>query len=138
VIAAALGLLVVALVLLLVGVAKSSVAPLVLSLVATVGACALLSASWAYYRRSLAAAADDDAPAAPRLAPTGNGHRPAMLPASWDELPEADAAALARTFGFDELQAIRTYEVGHGYRRSVLDAIDARLDEILTTRRQVG
>ena len=136
-IAAAAGLLVVALVLLLVGIAKSSVAPLVLSVVATLGACGLLSASWAYYRRAVASGDE-----APRLAPwtrASNGHRPAgSVPSNWDTLDEHDAAALARTFGFDELQAVRSHEVTHGYRKDVLDAIDERMDEIVTTRRSVG
>lgn len=137
-IAAAIGLLAVALVLLLVGIAKSSVAPLVLSVVATLAACGLLSASWSYYRRTLAATGSD-APAGTPIAPVGNGHAPAgTLPAGWDALGDAAAVALVRTFGFDELQAVRAHEVGHGYRKPVLEAIDVRLDEIVSTRRTVG
>ena len=137
-IAAAIGLLAVALVLLLVGIAKSSVAPLVLSVLATLGACGLLSASWSYYRRTLVAT-DGDVPVGRLIAPVGNGHAPVgALPAGWDALGDDDAVALIGTFGFDELQAVRTHEVGHGYRKPVLEAIDARLDEIVSTRRTVG
>jgi hypothetical protein len=127
-------------VLLLVGIAKSSVAPLVLSVLATVGACGLLAMSFAYYRRAVAGTAADTAASEPvPIAPTGNGHRPAAaLPANWDALADGDAAALAGTFGFDELQAIRAHEVAHGYRKPVLDAIDERLDDIVSTRRRVG
>jgi hypothetical protein len=90
VIAAAVGLLVVALVLLLVGIIKSMVGPLVLSLFATVGACGLLSASWAYYRRAVAPAASDDGHA--NLAPAGNGDRPpGAVPTNWDALAADDA-----------------------------------------------
>ena len=138
-IAAAIGLLVVALVLLLVGIAKSSVAPLVFSVIATLGACGLLAASFAYYRRAAGGWPLAQPGAAPAVPPTGNGSAPAgVLPANWDALSEADAAALASTFGFDELQAARAYEVAHGYRKAVLDAIDERLDVVVTTRRQVG
>jgi hypothetical protein len=138
VIAAAAGLLVLALVLLLVGIAKSSVAPLVISVIATLGACALLSTSWAYYRKSVASPADAATGGTPYL-PVGNGHRPAgPVPSKWDALDDDAASALARTFGFEELQAARAHEVAHAYRKPVLDAIDARIDEIILTRREVG
>lgn len=137
-IATAIGLLVVALVLLLVGIAKSSVAPLVLSVLATVGACGLLAMSFAYYRRTAGAPAGSATDERVPIAPTGNGHRPAAaVPANWDTLADGDGAALARTLGFDELQAVRAHEVAHGYRKPVLDAIDERLDEIVSTRRRV-
>ena len=137
-IAAAIGLLVVALVLLLVGIAKSSVAPLVLSVIATVGACGLLAAAFAYYRRAAAAGGDAEVVVAPAAVATTNGAQPGLVPGNWDLLGDDAAAALARTFGFDELQAARAHEVAHGYRRAVLDAIDERLEVVVTTRRRVG
>ena len=60
------------------------------------------------------------------------------LAGNWDLLGDDAAAALARTFGFDELQPVRAHEVAHGYRHEVLDAIDERLEDIVTTRRRVG
>src|SRR6185503_8489449 len=137
---ASLGLLVVAAILLFVGIAKSSLPPLIISLVCTVGAAGMLYASFLYYRKkaleesgatagvgpgyplgyaaggAVAAAAPPPAPAAAPVAPamptaTGsNGH--GNLPVDgWDELNAQQASNVVATLNLDELHQVRRYEV---------------------------
>jgi hypothetical protein len=150
-----LGLLVVGAVLLFVGIAKSSLPPLILSLVCTIGAGALLYASFLYYRKKAIEEgrmpADDGAgpgfpmaynvpstPATwtPTAAPGSNGGQK-MPVDGWDDLNVEQASTLVTTLNLDELHAVRRYEVEHANRKTLLSAIDGRIDSIVDVRRTI-
>lgn len=155
-IAASVVLLVVAVILLIVGIGKSSVAFLIFSLGATLVAGGLLYASFLYYRRqageekpgteagypaSYAPQATGGAPSAATpvsAASAGpwvgsNGRRPAV-PETWDELNAKQAAELVSTLGLETLHVVRAHEVENAHRKTVMEAIDGRIEEIVSVR----
>ena len=149
-----LGLLVVATILLIAGIMKSSVALLVLSVIATLAGCATLYASFLYYRRKAAedaggsvgvttasgpAAAATGATAATAVGgrPNGNGAAAAAT-IGWDVLEPERAAQLVETLNLDELHDLRRHEIEHAHRADVLAAIDARIESIVAVRRNAS
>jgi hypothetical protein len=153
----AIGLLAVALVLLVVGIAKSLVAPLVFSVLATCAALGLLYASFLYYRKQ-ASGSDDVAvepgypgaytpphgtPAVPLLAPPAvataapsNGS--SSVVERWSSLKPAAAERLVAGLDLDELHDVRRLEVELRGHTSVLEAIDARIESVAALRREVS
>lgn len=152
---ASLGLLILSAVLLAAGIGKSSMPMLVLSLVSAVVASGMLLLAHSYHRLRLKAeggAGSGDVTVGPGVAgsteplPTpastgGNGHAPmaAASPpvAGYDDLNATDAAALADALGLEELHRLRRYEVEHAGRKTVLHAVDRRIEHIVQLRRQV-
>lgn len=153
----AIGLLVVALMMLIAGIIRSSAGLLALSVVATLAACIVLYASFRYYRAKAAAEAGTTGssplgwpaayrgaavgPAVSTLAPqvvavSGNV-LPPPIP-NWDEVSDEDAVRLVEALNLDELHAARRHEVEHAHRNEVLRAIDARVDVIVGLRRDMG
>jgi hypothetical protein len=147
-----LAFLVIAAVLLIVAIAKSSIAFGVAALVLSVLAGLLLIVAWTVYRQALAAGKRDDglepwAPAvpAPASAPAAAVVAPVVPLAShngapvggYDDLSTTEAARIAETLNLDELHALRRYEVEHAFREPVIAAIDKRIKEIVTIRRQI-
>lgn len=162
-IVASIALLVVAVVLIIVGIAKSAVAPLVISVLCTVAAGGLLYASFLHYRRRTPAGTADPrgpgayvapaAPAAPTAAPApataavapvaataavpvANGG--AVLPDGWADLNADDAIALVETFSLPELHEARRVEVEGKHRKTVLAAVDDRIDRVVDIRKQTA
>lgn len=139
-------LLVLSLVLLIVGIAKSGVAYLVLSSVSTVVACVLLYASYVHYRSkgildgrtvSPGYPAAYDVGATPAAVPA-SGPRGAGFLADYERLDADSAAELAGTLNLDELHELRRFEVEHENRRSVLRAVDARINSIVAVRKSLS
>jgi hypothetical protein len=137
-------------VLLIVAIAKSSIAFGVAALVLSVLAGLLLIVAWTVYRQALAAGKRDEglepwAPAVPAPAPAVAVVAPAVPLASqngapiggYDDLTTTEAARIAETLNLDELHALRRYEVEHAFREPVIAAIDKRIKEIVTIRRQI-
>ena len=160
----AIGLLVVALIMLIAGIVRSSTALLTLSVLATSVACVVLYASFRYYRAKAAEEAGTVGtsppgwPAAYRSAAHGagpavastllgapvaadgsavGGAGPAAVP-GWDSLQPGDAARMVDTLNLDELHAVRRHEVEHGHRADLLAALDVRIDVIVGLRRSVS
>lgn len=162
----AIGLLVVALVLLIVGIAKSLVAPLVFSVIATMAALVMLYGSFVYYRKK--ALAEQGLAVDPGVEPgypegystsapvraggtmmlassaragagvaSSNGQA-APLVERWDALSPDEAARLMEALSLDELHAVRRQEIEHRGRTPLLEAIDARIETIAALRREVG
>lgn len=156
-----IALLVVAAIALGVGIASSSVPPLVVSILVTLAAAGTLWASFIRYR---AKAAEEGAhvqglggneprhPGWPQVYGTGPAAVPAAAPgapppvdpwkpaapAGWDDLPEAEAAEQVQAFNLDELHDLRRHEVEHAHRDQVLAAIDARVDDLVALRRRLS
>jgi hypothetical protein len=140
-IVSAVALLVVATIFLVIGILSSSVTWLVLSVVATVAASATLFASFAHYRSraekpagypgAYAVAAPPPQPAS--AAPTVDLR--ASVPAGWDGRPAAELTRIVGTLSLDELHAVRRHEVEGKHRKTVLTAIDARIDDIVSVRK---
>lgn len=160
-----IALLAVAAVALGIGIVSSSVPPLVVSILVTLGAAGILWASFVRYRGEAAAAGDSvpglggsqprqpgwpgayavDAAVAPAsaavplvAAPSAPAATVDPAPAGWDDLPDADAADQVAAFNLDELHALRRHEVEHDHRDTVLDAIDARIDELVALRKRLA
>ncbi len=154
-----IALLVVAAIALGVGIASSSVPPLVVSILVTLAAAGTLWASFIKYRSEAAAAGghvqglggnEPRHPGWPRVygaavppdpalvpaQPAADGWR-SVAPAGWDDLPEAEAAEQVAAFNLDELHGLRRHEVEHGHRDAVLAAIDTRIDELVALRRRL-
>lgn len=153
-----IGLLVVALVLLVVGIVKSGVSYLVISAIATLVAGGFLYASFIYYRNkaiiegrivldadgaiitpgypaaygALGAASNVTAAAASPRPPV------ASVTDEFEDLTAKQAADLVSTLNLDELHQVRRFEVEHENRRTVLGAIDARVDAIVSLRRSLS
>lgn len=147
-----IALLVVAAIALGIGIASSSVPPLVVSIVATLAAAGTLWASFVHYRQQASAAGANvtglggntaRVPGYPDVyAPGVSGPSPASASASaappgWDELPAAAAAELVEAHNLDELHELRRHEVEHRHRSEVLQAIDARIDRLAELRRRM-
>lgn len=145
------GLLVFALVLLIVGIVKSGVSYLVLSALATLAAGGLLYASFVYYRNKAIAEGrlqigPDGAVITPGY-PTAyaggsaetNGIAPARsIVASFEGLDAKRTTELAGTLNLDELHELRRFEVEGENRKTVLRAIDARIDSIVSVRKSLS
>jgi hypothetical protein len=143
------GLLVLALVLLIVGIVKSGVSYLVLSALATLAAGGLLYASFVYYRNKAIAegrmeVGPDGAVISPGYptaygTPAANGSQPARsITTSFDGLDAKRTVELAGTMNLDELHELRRHEVENENRKTVLRAIDARIDDIVSVRRSLS
>ena len=65
------------------------------------------------------------APGEGRSAETAKARRPAAAPPEYDELEAGEVIALLRTFGTDDLEALRRYEMTRAGREPVLRAIDS-------------
>lgn len=146
------GLLVLALVLLIVGIVKSGVSYLVLSAFATLAAGGLLYASFVYYRNKAIAegrleVGPDGAVISPGYptaytggsSPAPTGAAPARsITASFEGLDAKRTIELAGTLNLDELYELRRFEVEGENRKTVLRAIDARIDSIVSVRRSLS
>lgn len=146
------GLLVLALVLLIVGIVKSGVSYLVLSAFATLAAGGLLYASFVYYRNKAIAdgrlqVGPDGAVITPGYpsayasggAPATNGsHAARSITSSFEGLDAKGAIDLAGTLNLDELHELRRFEVEGENRKTVLRAVDARIDSIVSVRRSLS
>jgi len=158
------GLLVLAVIFLIAAVIKSSVALGVGSLICTILAAGFLMAANAYYKKlTLNGQYGPDGETGDsklrRMATTGGapgasvagnggmmrGAAPVMVaPAragvidGYDLLNGAQAAALAETLNLDELHETRRYEVEHQGRKTVLAAIDRRIEAVVAVRKQVA
>lgn len=162
------GMLVLAVILLIAAVVKSSVALGIGSLVCTIVAAGLLVAANAYYSKLTSDAIEDErgygrqsklrrmatAGGAAATAPagsvvTGDGRvmagagAPVMvasrsLPQGYELLNATQAAALADTLNLDELHEARRYEIEHEERQTVIAAIDRRMAAIVAVRKQVA
>jgi len=124
------------------GIAKSSVALSVASLLCAVGAGTLLFAASAAYRRLHPAEAPAlvATPQGAGAPPAGNGGGPQQptVPDGFAELNATDAARVADTLNLDELHALRRYEIEHEDRKTVLRAVDRRVESIMEVRRQLA
>jgi hypothetical protein len=152
-----IALLVVAAIALGIGIASSSVPPLVISVLATLAAGGVLWASFIHYRKEAADAggavtglggnqarqpgypgvyqeAAPDGPAAP--VPVASPRT--AVPQAWDDMPADDAAAVVEAFNLDELHDLRRYEVEHEHRSAVLGAIDERIETLVVLRRRLA
>ena len=154
-----IALLVAAAIALGVGIAASSVPPLVISVLCTLAAGGTLWASFIHYRQR---AVEEGAPVAglggnvplepgypAAYAGNGSGPRRAIggpvvmgplrppVPEGWDDLPAADAAELVEAFNLDELHELRRHEVEHEHRDDVLGRIDERVEQLLALRRKL-
>jgi hypothetical protein len=149
VIVTAVALLVLAAIFLVIGILSSSIAWLVISLVATVAAAATLYASFVHYRDRAGTAGGPagypDAYAtsvqvpvaapAPVYVAAPPATSAAVLPEGWSDRPAAELARVVGALSLDELNAARREEVEGKRRKTVLAAIDARIDEIVDVRR---
>lgn len=151
-----IALLVLAFVLLIVGIAKSGVAFLVLSSLATVVACILLYASYVHYRtKAILEGRAEPGPEGHTVTPgypaAYNGRvtsagAPGVVSAgltasylsNYEQLDTGRAVELAGTLNLDELHALRRFEVEHENRRTVLRAIDARINSIVSVHRSLS
>lgn len=152
-----IALLVVAAVALGIGIASSSVPPLVVSIIAIVMAAGVLWASFVAYRkeaakqgRQVTGLGGNQArnPGYPEVysatAPSTGSVPPAgavpvsrsLIPEDWDYLDHAQAVELVSTFNLDELHELRRYEIEHSGRDSVLAEIDQRIATIVQLRRR--
>ncbi len=162
----AVALLAVAVVSLGIGIAASAVPPLVVSVLCTLAAAGALWASFVVYRKEAADSGlavtglgGNEAlrPGYPE-AYNGNGRASAALasamapvpssvpaptyrpsvPDGWDELLAGDARDLVESFNLDELHEVRRHEVEHAHRKTVVSALDARIDHLVGLRRRLS
>ncbi len=147
------GLLVLAFVLVIVGIVKSGVSYLVLSALATLTAGGLLYASFVYYRNKAIAEGrmqigPDGAVLTPGYPaaytggtePSSNGSRrpTPSFTNTFEGLDAKRTVALAETLNLDELHELRRFEVEAENRKTVLRAVDARINTIVSVRRSVS
>jgi hypothetical protein len=153
VIVTAVALLVLATIFLVIGILSSSIAWLVISLVATVAAGATLYASFVHYRERAGIAGPAGYPEAYAPAPaaasapvapiyvTAPAAAPAApvstLPPGWSDRPAAELTKIVGALSLDELHEARRSEVEGKRRKTVLAAIDARIDEIVDIRQSL-
>lgn len=146
-----IALLVVAALGLGIGIASSSVPPLVVSIVATFAAVIVLWSSFVHYRKEAAAQGQPvtglggNRPRQPgypevytadeQAVPT-NGRPKSVVPDDWDSIHEVEAVELVSTFNLDELHELRRHEVENAARPNVLSAIDERITGIVSVRRR--
>lgn len=155
-----IALLVAAAVSLGIGIASSSVPPLVISVLATLAAGATLWGSFVHYRKAAAAQGapvsglGGNQPLEPGYpgaytvpgtaagmttpAPVAVPARPQPVPVGWDELPDGEARDSVEAFALEELHELRRHEVEHARRPEVLAAIDERIDHLVSVRRKLG
>jgi len=150
VIVTAVAMLVLAAIFLAIGILSSSIAWLVISLVLTVAAAGTLYASFVHYRdrASSGPAGYPDAytpPAAVAPAPTAPIYvsaptpvpAPSSLPPGWSDRPAAELTRIVGALTLDELHEARRAEVEGKRRKTVLSAIDQRIEEIVDVRRSL-
>ena len=158
-----IALLVVAAIALGIGIASSSVPPLVISVLATLAAGGVLWASFIHYRKAVAESGVPIAglggnqarqpgypavyqggpstpPESPGFAPAPVAPAPARtaVPDGWDHMADDDAAAVVEAFNLDELHDLRRYEVEHEHRSVVLGAIEERIETLVALRRRLA
>ena len=151
-IVSAVALLVLAAIFLVIGILSSSIAWLVVSLVGTVAAAATLYASFVHYRDRAGVAGPAGYPeayaggAAPTAPVYVTGPLPPVaasvgasvtVPTGWDDRSAAELTRLVGALSLDELHAVRRHEVEGKRRKTVLAAIDARIDEVVEVRRSL-
>lgn len=154
-----IALLVAAAIALGVGIAASSVPPLVISVLCTLAAGGTLWASFIHYRQQAAeegvpvAGLGGNRPLEPGYpaayagngagarrgagAPVGTGPLRPPVPEAWDDLSPADAAELVEAFNLDELHELRRHEIEHEHRDEVLARIDERVEQLVALRRKL-
>lgn len=148
----AVALLVLAAIFLVIGILSSSIAWLVISLVATVAAGGTLYASFVHYREragtagpagypdaySAAAAPAATAPIYVTAPQPATVAAPAStLPPGWSDRPAGELTKIVGALSLDELHEARRSEVEGKRRKTVLAAIDGRIDEIVDIRRSL-
>lgn len=160
----AIGLLVVAAVALGIGISASAVPPLVVSVLCTLAAAGALWASFVIYRKeavesgqAVTGLGGNEAlrPGYPQAYAAGNGHHPGAghdtavvvgapapmqrpdVPDGWDDLLAGDAVEMVDAFNLDELHEVRRHEVEHLHRKTVMAAIDARIEHLAELRRRL-
>jgi len=159
-----IALLVVAGVLLVVGILSSSEPPLVVSIVATLAAGGVLWGSFVHYRKEAVEQGGNARglggnqrlePGYPQayVSPNGSGQgepvvmaaplvarpaAPSVLPDGWDTMTAKDATAMVSTFNLHELHELRRHEVEGEGRKTVMSAIDERIEAIVELRRRVS
>ena len=159
------GLLVLAVIFLIAAIIKSSVALGVGSLICTILAGGFLLAANAYYKKLTLDAQYGEGGelgdsqlrrmsttgGAPGVSVAGNGGvmrgaAPIImtapvtsgLPEGYELLSATQATALVDTLNLDELHATRRFEVEHEARKTVLAAIDRRIEAVVAVRKQVA
>src|SRR4051812_46780132 len=75
---------------------------------------------------------------APMMAPVMMAPAPVGIVDGYDLLSAAQATALVDTLNLEELHATRRFEVEHEARKTVLAAIDRRIDAVVAVRKQVA
>ena len=150
----AVALLVLAAIFLVIGILSSSIAWLVISLVGTVAAAGTLYASFVHYRERAGTpspagypdAYSPAAPAPPAAAPPVYVTAPqpaaaaapaSTLPEGWADRPAAELTKVIGALSLDELHDARRAEVEGKRRKTVLAAIDARIEEVVDIRRSL-
>ena len=149
----AVAVLVLAAIFLVIGILSSSIAWLVISLVATVAAGGTLYASFVHYRERAGTAgpagypdaygaATPAQPAATQpiyvTAPAPTAAAPAStLPPGWSDRPAGELTKIVGALSLDELHEARRSEVEGKRRKTVLAAIDGRIEEIVDIRRSL-
>jgi len=160
-----IALLVVAGVLLVVGILSSSEPPLVVSIIATLAAGGVLWGSFIHYRKEAVEHGGNARgiggnqrldPGYPQayVSPNGSGQgepivmagpplvarpaAPSVVPDGWDTMTAKDATAMVSTFNLSELHELRRHEVEGEHRKTVMSAIDERIEAIVELRRSVS
>ena len=160
-----IALLVVAGVLLVVGILSSSVPPLVVSILATLAAGGVLWGSFIHYRKEAVEQGGTARgiggnqrlePGYPQAYGSPNGAGPVAMPSpspgpaavvaaervavpdGWDRMTAKDAIALVSTLNLGELHELRRHEVEGEHRKTVMTAIDERIDTIVEVRKSVS
>src|SRR3954447_11235780 len=74
----------------------------------------------------------------PMMAPVMMAPAPVGIVDGYETLSAAQATALVDTLNLDELHATRRFEVEHEARKTVLAAIDRRIEAVVAVRKQVA
>ena len=74
----------------------------------------------------------------PMMAPVMMAPAPVGIVDGYDLLSAAQATALVDTLNLEELHATRRFEVEHEARKTVLAAIDRRIEAVVAVRKQVA
>ena len=56
---------------------------------------------------------------------------------NYDDLTATQAARVVETLGIDDLHGLRRWEIEHAARKTVLTAIDKRIQSIVDVRKQI-